>query len=159
VTSRPSKGTFVEEFSEKDVHELYSIRLILETEAIRLTIQKANQEDIDDLRTILKALFDAAEAGDYVAVLDNDIAFHKRIWRISNHSLLERYLQEISVQIKMYIAIQTSRYDYLVSGISDHGQLLAAIEDKDEEQAIRILHQHLQVATDTLLNYHPGKDV
>ena len=41
-------------------------------------------------------------------------------WKVAGHQRLEGFLREIGAQAKMYIAVQTSLYDDLAAGISDH---------------------------------------
>jgi GntR family transcriptional regulator of gluconate operon len=159
VQSQPGKGASVAEISEKDIQELYSLRLVLESEALRLAIQNADASDLEILEGRLGALMDAAESGDHAAVLDCDLEFHRQIWRLSNHGRLESYLREIAMQVKMYIAVQTSLYDDLVAGISDHRLLLQAIQEQDEAEGLRILQQHFRVAAEALLDFQREKDL
>lgn len=159
VQSQPGKGASVAEISKKDIQELYSLRLVLESEALRLAIQNADASDLEILEGRLGALMDAAESGDHAAVLDCDLEFHRQIWRLSNHGRLESYLREIAMQVKMYIAVQTSLYDDLVAGISDHRLLLQAIQEQDEAEGLRILQQHFRVAAEALLDFQREKDL
>lgn len=154
VTSQPGRGASVAEISERDIRELYSLRTLLEGEALRLAMGNATEPDIADLQRKLDALLEAAERGDYAAVLDRDLDFHRHIWHLSDHGRLQAYLQEIALQVKMYIAVQTSLYADLTVGISDHKELLQAIAHGDEGRGLRVLRQHFQVATEALLAYH-----
>jgi DNA-binding GntR family transcriptional regulator len=153
VRSFPGRGSYVAEISAKDVQEIYSLRAILEEEALRLAIQKATADDISGLEATLHSMFAAAEMGDYAEVLDRDLEFHMRIWKVAGHQRLEGFLREIGAQAKMYIAVQTSLYDDLAAGISDHRVLLEALKKRDLELATRTLREHLRVASETLLDY------
>jgi DNA-binding GntR family transcriptional regulator len=153
VRSSPGRGSFVAEISARDVQEIYSLRTILEEEALRLAILNATAEDISGLEDNLASMFTAAEAGNYAQVLDRDLEFHMRIWKMAGHQRLEGFLREIGAQAKMYIAVQTSLYDDLAAGISDHRVLLEALKQRDFELASRTLREHLRVAHETLLDY------
>jgi len=157
VKSYPGRGSFVSEISERDILEIYSLRTILEEEAIRLASKKGSPEDVKRLQEILEAMFAAADEGDYANVLDLDLQFHQQIWVMADHGRLETYLREIAVQAKMYVAVQTSLYDDLAAGISDHQTLLEALRNEDEELATKTLREHLKVAEDTLLDYYRSK--
>lgn len=156
VVNHPGRGSFVVEISQKDILETYSLRAILEEEAIRLAIQRSTPEDIAELEAILAAMFAAAADADRGKVLDRDIAFHRRIWRIAGHRRLEAYLEELAIHSKMYVAVQTAHYADLAAGISDHNVLLDALKTKDTKLATETLREHLRVATDTLLEYARG---
>ena len=157
VTNHPGRGSSVVEISQKDILEIYSLRAILEEEAIRLAIERSTPEDIAELEAILAAMFAAAAEADRVGVLDKDIAFHRRIWRIAGHSRLEAYLEELAVHSKMYVAVQTAHYADLAAGVSDHNVLLDALKTKDAKLATETLGEHLRVATETLLAYARGE--
>jgi DNA-binding GntR family transcriptional regulator len=156
VVNHPGRGSFVVEISQKDILETYSLRALLEQEAIRLAIERSAPEDIAELEAILADMFAAAADGDRGGVLDRDLAFHRRIWRITGHSRLEAYLEELAIHSKMYVAVQTAQYADLAAGISDHNVLLDALKTRDTKLATETLKEHLRVATETLLAYARG---
>jgi DNA-binding GntR family transcriptional regulator len=158
IISEPGHGSHVTQISERDIREIYSLRRILEEEAFRLAAQRATEAQLQQLDEILEAMFDAAGRGDPDTVLDLDLDFHKQVWRMSGHSRLEAYLNEVAAQARIYIAVQTSLYDDLAAGISDHREMLAALRERDPERAIRSLLGHLQEATDVLLDYFDGRE-
>lgn len=156
VTTHPGRGTFVVEISQKDILETYSLRTILEEEAIRLAVERSTPQDIAELEAILTAMFAAAADVDRGGVLDKDLAFHRRMWRIAGHCRLEAYLEELAIHSKMYVAVQTAHYADLTAGISDHNVLLEALKTRDPKLAAETLREHLRVATETLLAYARG---
>ncbi len=158
IISEPGHGSHVVQISERDIREIYSLRRILEEEAFRLAAQGATDAQLQQLDDILEAMFEAAGRGDHDTVLDLDLEFHKQVWRMSGHSRLEAYLNEVAAQARMYIAVQTSLYDDLAAGISDHREMLGALRERDPERAIRALLGHLQEATEVLLNYFDGRE-
>lgn len=158
ISSEPGHGSHVVQISERDIREIYSLRRILEEEAFRLAAQGATDAQLQQLDDILEAMFEAAGRGDHDTVLDLDLEFHKQVWRMSGHSRLEAYLNEVAAQARMYIAVQTSLYDDLAAGISDHREMLGALRERDPERAIRALLGHLQEATEVLLNYFDGRE-
>ncbi len=153
VTSYPGRGAYVTVLSEKDIWEIYSIRTILEEEAIRLATRRCNPENLSVLEEILDAMFEAAQAGDQGLVLDLDLSFHKQIWKMAEHSRLEDFLNEVAVQVRMYIAVQTSLYEDLAAGISDHKIILEHLKTRDEGAAAEMMRLHLQEAEEFLQTY------
>lgn len=152
ILNRHGQGSFVAEISAQDIREIYSLRAILEEEAIRIAIKNARIEDVRHLEKIYDAMLAAAREGDQGQVLDYDLEFHKRIWDITGHTRLIGILMQISIQARLFISLQTSLYDDLAVGISDHATLLNAIKSKDERLAIETLRNHLRVARNVLLH-------
>jgi DNA-binding GntR family transcriptional regulator len=153
LESHPGRGTYVSQPSEQYINEAYSLRSLLEEEAFRLAIKKRTEEDLIHLENVLEELFMAAKSGDERKVLDLDIAFHRQIWGIADHRLIQASLEEIITRLKMYIAVQTKIYDDLLKGIADHKIILDALRSRNEAIGIEALRQHLQLAAEMVLKY------
>ena len=158
LESSPGRGSSVTQFSEKDIREVYSLRAVLEQEAIRRAAMYSKDEDLDQLQIILDALFEAAEEGNLSKVTELDFQFHAQIWNMADHQLLMQVLQGITTQIRMFLAVQTHLYNDLAEGISDHQKLLDSLKDSDGESGAQIMKNHLQVAEDVILT-HLGQKV
>jgi DNA-binding GntR family transcriptional regulator len=151
LDNSPGRGTSVTQFSEKDIREVYSLRCVLEQEAIRRAAEYANDEDLVKLQNTLEALFEAAKEGNPSKVTELDFKFHTEIWEIADHQLLMQVLQGLTTQIRMFLAVQTHLYDDLAEGISDHEKLLESLKNNDGESGAKIIKDHLQVAEDVIL--------
>lgn len=150
VKSYPGRGSFVAELSEKDIVQIYSLRTILEVEAARLAARKRSHEDLMELEKLLEGMLQAAKENNHALVLDLDIHFHQRIWKMADHSRLEAFLKEIVAQAKMYISVQTSMYDDLPTGIADHKTILTHLKTGDEDAAAETIRLHLREAETSL---------
>ena len=153
LENTPGRGTSVTQFSEKDIREVYTLRCVLEQEAIRRAAQKANDEDLAKLDHTLAALFEAAKEGNPSKVTELDFQFHTEIWEIADHDLLVQVLKGLTTQIRMFLAVQTHLYNDLGEGISDHQKLLDALKNADGEAGAKIMKDHLQVAEDVILTH------
>ena len=153
IQSRPGRGSFVTQTSERDIREIYSLRCILEEEAFRLAVKNYTDENIERLEQTLETMFKEAQDGDHAKVLELDMEFHRLIWEISDHHRLQNMLEELSTQIRMYIAVQTKNYNDLASGIADHRTLLDALRDKEVELGIQKLRKHLHLAADMVSDF------
>ena len=153
LESHPGHGSYVTQTSERDIREVYSLRCILEEEAIRLAMEKQTEEDLIRLERTLGDMFKAAEDGNHAKVLELDLEFHGQIWEIADHHRLQNTLKELVTQVRMYIAVQTKIYDDLASGVADHRILLEAIRERDKEVGTQTMRKHLQLAADMVSDY------
>lgn len=153
IVSSIGHGSFVNSFSERKISELYSVRIILEQEAIRLATRKADPNQLEALEEILNSMSIAAREGNLNKVIDIDLDFHKKIWEISDHNLLQQLLLSLSSQIRTYLAVQTILYQDLVDGISDHQDILLSIKNGDEEKSSYLLKQHLSKAASVVCKF------
>jgi DNA-binding GntR family transcriptional regulator len=154
LESYPGHGSFVPRISSRDIREVYSLRCILEEEAIRLAVENRKTEELNRLQETLNGMFEAANAGDTTKVTDLDYKFHQQIWVMADHTRLKNVLESITTRIRMYLAVQTQLYDDLAVGISDHELLVDALRTRDSEAGVQVIRNHLQVAAEVVLEYH-----
>ncbi len=147
----PGRGSFVTRFSARDIREVYSLRSVLEGEAMRRAAANCSADDLEKLQAILDAMFIAAKDGVPSEVINLDFQFHSLIWEIADHHLLKQTLQGITTQIRIFLAVQTHLYTDLQEGISDHKQIVEALQNQDGEGGARIMRTHLHVAEDVVL--------
>jgi len=148
VESFPNRGTYVISPSERDIQEIYSLRAILEAEAVRKATQRAEPNDVDQLQTILDELVAEARLGNKPRVIEKDLEFHQKIWKMTGHRRLRNVLEELKVQIIVYLIVNTNLYSDLAAGIADHELILDAIRNKDEAEAVKVMTEHLNQAAE-----------
>jgi len=158
VESVTGKGSFVTHVSVRNVREVYSLRYILETEAIKLAIKKGTTEDFDKLDGILQAMFAAAKKEDIKEVTFLDFRFHSKIWSMADHVLMKNILEGLNTQIKRYVAVQTTLYADLTKGISDHQDILETLRNRNEEAALELIKSHLEVASKKIIEYFQAEN-
>jgi DNA-binding GntR family transcriptional regulator len=153
VVDIPRRGFYVVNLSLRDIEEVYSLRLLLELEALKRALKHIKPEHLDVLESILAGMTDAARRGDLFRVVNLDVEFHRNIWKIADHKLLLQTLEGFILKISMYLSVQTHLYEDLNAGISDHFLLLAAIRDQNESEASSILTRHINDALQIVLDY------
>ena len=149
----PGRGTFVVQTSKRDIQELYSLRCVLEEEAMRLAIDNGTKNDFDRLQKTVESMLKAAKKQHQREVSELDYQFHCQVWEIADHILLRRVLESITIQLRMYLAVQTQLYEDLAEGVLDHQLILQAIRNRERETAVQLLKNHLEIAAQMVLNY------
>lgn len=137
-------GYFVKSMSVEDVRQIRELREILELGAIRLAIQKINDEGIRKLEEICNDFSSMVERGYFGGACEADVKFHetlidfaqndklKDIYEISNIPLFHQKLGKS----------QTHMDDYELTD-QEHRQLLKALKEKDVKLAEETLSKHL----------------
>lgn len=145
VTHVPRRGYFVVDFTEKDIEEVYSLRLLLETEALRRAIERASQEDLAELQSLVDDLGEAAlQKSDPETIVALDMSFHESICRLADHSRLCSAWSNLGLQTQLLIGL-TSRthYEHPDQPRVWHQRIVDAMRDKDLKQAQETLEDHL----------------
>lgn len=156
LESIPGRGSFVIQTSKRDIQELYSLRCILEEEAMRLAIDNGTKDDFDRLQKTVESMLKAAEEQRQREVREFDYQFHSQIWEIADHILLRNVLESITIQVRMYLAVQTQLYEDLPDGVFDHQLILQALRNREKDTAVQLLKDHLELAAQVVLNYFEG---
>ncbi len=90
VLQLPRRGSFVATISEEEARRSYLVREALEAVAATEFCAHAPDEDLLGLESILDDMVAAASAGDAIALMDADMAFHRLTWTASGNPLLPR---------------------------------------------------------------------
>lgn len=153
VESFPGRGTYIITPSEREIQEIYSLRIILEAEAVRLATEKASEQDLEELRAIYDKMLEDAHIGDKTLVVEKDLEFHRKIWEIAGHKRLRDVLEDMRVQIRLYLTVNIKLYEDLATDIADHEIILKGIQEHDPELATSVMTNHLQAAADLVTQF------
>lgn len=145
----PHHGAKVVGLEIEELRELFSIRLALETMAVRRAAQLFGAEDEQAARSHLAALEDARRRGDARAAVRAHTAFHFALYEAARSGWLLRLIRPAWDSCERYRPV------LLGSGGSsqdrhaelDH-ELLEACAAHDPDRAAAALHAHLELASD-----------
>jgi len=145
VVHVPRKGYTVVDFTEKDVDEVYSLRLLLETEALRRAMDRLNKDVLDMLQKIVDEMGAAVLQHDEPQrIVDLDLSFHECICRAADHSRLYAAWHSMCAQTRTLVGL-TSRTHYQdpEEPRKLHQRILEAIRAPDLERAQKLLADHI----------------
>lgn len=148
VINIPRRGHFVMEFTDKDIEEIYSLRLILERGALERAIDRMTEEDVAAMQQVVDRIGDAIRQGrDPRTMVMYDLSFHDLICRTADHSRLYSAWNSMRLQTYLLIGVtSTTRFDYPDQPKEFHQRILDAIVDRDLERADAYLTEHIRDA-------------
>ncbi len=145
VVNVPRRGYSVIDFMDKDIDEVYSLRLLLEIGALRRAVSRLTEKDLAEMQCVLDKLDKAAhQKTDPEKIVALDLAFHELICRLADHSRLYSVWNTMRLQTQLLISL-TSRthYDHPDQPGEFHRRILDAIRDKDLRRAEATLTDHI----------------
>ncbi len=159
----PQKGSRIALIDAHLVDQAYFMRDTLECEVIREVCKKASPSDLEDLRASLRAqdiyteIHPDGGSASEKTFMELDNQFHELLYKIAGKELVYRIIQEIVIH---YDRIRNLTISYVTpqSVISQHWELLDAIENKDEKRARELMKNHLsrfQGIQKELIEQHP----
>jgi DNA-binding GntR family transcriptional regulator len=135
VRAMPRMGYVVSPITAQDIHELYELRLILETAAARLAAERASGEDLKRIRDAAQTTYQYKDRQSYTRFLLSNANFHVSIAAASrNHRLafeISRTMDELTRVFHLGLDLRDSaeemRRDHqaLAEALSAHDAALA----------------------------------
>jgi DNA-binding GntR family transcriptional regulator len=157
LVSYPHRGTFVAEWTDKDIREIYSVRALLEGYAARLAVQIMTGEELAELISIVEKMVQKANEGDEASVFEYDLLFHLRAYEFSRHDLLCRLLSKLRRRIYFYIKLDADTTPSLVQYAENHYLLLDSLKSKDPNRAETVFREHLESVGNVLAERYKQK--
>ncbi|WP_075805248.1 GntR family transcriptional regulator [Pseudomonas putida] len=144
------KGAVVAPLIGEDAVDTYELRTLLETEALRQSIPLLDAEDI-------------AQARGYIAQLENETRhaeigrlnrlFHMSLYSKAHNKKLLRLIDNELLQEERFLRFHLSSMGLGKLTQDDHNGLVDAASDKAIDEAVAVLHRHLDKGMRTIRDY------
>jgi DNA-binding GntR family transcriptional regulator len=154
LVSYPHRGTFVAEWAEKDIREVYNIRALLEGFAARLAVKNMTTEELTELSSLIEKMVNKAREGDEASVFEFDLLFHLRVYEFSRHELLCRLLTNLHRRIYIFIKFDADTTPSLVTYAENHYKLLDSLKLQNSDQAEAVFREHIETVGEALAERH-----
>lgn len=118
-----------------EVRELYNLRAELYAIVSRAIVRKATDADLDQLRLQQARLEQAASSGDVDGYFWHNVEFRNIEAEIAGDRTLQRVLNSLGLRSLQLRHLSLSQPDRLLPSARDHGRLLGAYQDRDEQLA------------------------
>ena len=143
MAGEANKSMRIAEFSMDDVEELYTVRIVNEALAIRLTVPTLTAADDEFLNECLEQMSTLAASGDVDAWEQTHRAFHKHLVHRSGRRL-QSHLSELYDHAERYRRLYiTSEPRAMSIGAHEHELIVAACQQRDPGAAAGELARHL----------------
>lgn len=157
VEIRNGIGAYVKPLSSKDMEDLYEVRCLLEMQAIKTSIYRISNDEINDLELRFQAIYDACERGDPPAQGE----FSELDWQL--HSLLverctNNYIKEIvagnNSNLRRYQSLSVNVLGDVHESARQHLEILHVLRSRDLSKLTEVLHAHLVWSENLLRTIH-----
>ncbi len=152
VESIPYKGSRVRVLHARDVHEVYSIRGLLERYAVRQVLAAEPAVDLTPLDTACAAMEAAAAAGDAQALTAADERFHEGLIALPDHELLLGIWNLIELRARHAMALRNVQMGDLGVVAANHRAIVAALRAGDLDRTLRLVTEHVDSGAQLILD-------
>lgn len=148
VTYQPNRGATVSALTSGEIREIYEIRAILETAAVRRATPQLSSAVLAQAGQILER---AEAAGDGAVWGALDIEFHQLIYGLEDRPRLQEVITSLLRRVDRYWLSHGLMLKHRERFDREHRTLLEAITARNPSQAATVLEGHLVGACDLLI--------
>lgn len=140
-------GAVVIGLTEKEIEEIYDVRLLIETFVFERLVRMDTNELVKELSKILEMMKVAIKYSDADEFSYQDVLFHETIIRAVNHSYILMIWNNLKPVMESLILLSmrgrfAEKYEDFTRILKNHELYIEAIKTKDRALMIESLHQN-----------------
>lgn len=143
IVTTHRRGAFVVELTDRDVREIYRIRLLLEDYAIRAAAEQATPELLDGLDALVDELRAAAVRRDYFSIVELDLDWHRQLCAAAGNQRLLAMWGDLVAPTRALLLTKYRLFDDSEEIAQGHQVLVDAIRQHDQDRAVALLEHHI----------------
>jgi DNA-binding GntR family transcriptional regulator len=151
VVYLPHRGYFVAELDVDDLREVYRIRDLLESEAVRVAVPQLTASDLDRLADACDDVDQAAANGDLAAMTEANRRFHFTLIEAARMPRLARLIRILWDATDAYRSVYYSEPGNRSHVHDEHAAVITALRELDAERAVTVLREHRERAVHALV--------
>ncbi|HEX8890599.1 MAG TPA: GntR family transcriptional regulator [Pyrinomonadaceae bacterium] len=153
VQKIPYKGTMVTKLGAKEIGQIFKLRIELEVLAIEWAKEQIADEDVVELRALIRKMERAAEELNLSEFYEHDLAFHRRLWAMSGNTYLVDALERVVVPLFAFFVMKTKRErDSYVESAAAHMKIVDALPEKSAKELGDLMRESLGGWKEDMLN-------
>ena len=143
----PNHGAAVAKLSSQEALDIFAIRVLLETQALALSIPHMTEEDYEKIAEILREEKTCTEPRRYNEL---NSLFHEYLYKYCANNRLNELIRLQHNNVGRYLVFYLDKMEFKEQSEQEHQELFAACRAKNITAAKRLLAQHMQKAGKTL---------
>jgi DNA-binding GntR family transcriptional regulator len=154
------RGIQIVEGGPKAINDTYDYRLLLELNAVKLLIARADEETIAGMAAKVERSLEALakspkERKVRVAALDADYQFHKDLIDFQKNDIISKHYSLNAARLRLFRASLGEPLQRLEVAAKEHLEILDACRARDTDLAVARLSEHVQISREHTLGIRP----
>jgi DNA-binding GntR family transcriptional regulator len=146
ITIEPRRGPIVARLTRKQVAEIYDVRAMLESAALRIFTEKATDAEIAELRTLYDALYALRSTGDIAPIARAATAFIDYAMKVADHDLIGDLQRKLIARVSVLRTISISQPGRLAQAEGELASVMNAIEKREAAKVEQYFAAHIRNA-------------
>lgn len=144
VQISPNKGVSVTQLTEKDLREIYELRILLEVHGLRQACKNMAEEHFKGLEILIGEMEKRIKSKDYIGYFKTSHEFHEFYMKQCEN---ERLFNLFTILKNTILAVQIFAYSYpkhSTDSMKEHRKVFSALLKRDPDSAEAYLREHLE---------------
>lgn len=142
----PFRGYSIAPLSVAEFHDLQEMQLIFEPATAALAAERANQQELDEMRQLATYEYNVEDKNSYHEFLQTNYQLHSLIAQSSKNKQLSDVVSNIHVRLMRFFYLGLSFESHGPTLVAEHISLVEAIRKRDVEQAHQMATDHISKA-------------
>lgn len=139
----PNKGAYVKGFTDKDIHDIFVIRSLLEGLCARWAVENITPEQMQAMEESVYLSGFHLENGNVEQFIEQDSRFHEIMYQASGSSILQNLLTDYHQYVKRVREASITMKNRSDNTNMEHKNIMLAIKEKDAKRAELLAHEHI----------------
>jgi DNA-binding GntR family transcriptional regulator len=141
----PHRTPYVRGIRVLELARLYEARHLLEEPVARLAVQRARDEQIEELGRICNQIEEAVDRNDVYESVELDHRFHLAVAMATDNRFLSEAVDRLNCGSLRLWYLAHDRLG-MENVNDDHWALQTAIKDRDQDEAVRVVARHIDTS-------------
>ena len=148
VTMKVRRGAYVTEVSEQDLHDVYHLLSLLESDAAGVVAAKASDAELKELQALHKALEVAAITTNAAGKANTDQfftvneKFHMRLLEIANNRWRDQMVADLRKVMKLNRHNSLLKTGRIEESLAEHQAIMQALTARDAQLTAQRMREH-----------------
>ena len=157
VMSHERRGTFVTELTDEDVQRINSLRVVLESEALKLSQSRMTPKVAEKLTSLVHRM-ERGHASTEIDSASLDLEFHRTLWQTSGNPYLAKTLDSLSTVLFAHTALRSTAHESQPWRLNHHRELLEVALGQSKVSPEQAVINHLSVYYDDPVRFSSYAD-
>ncbi len=140
VTMKVRRGAYVTEMSAEDVTQIYHLLGLMESDAAGIVARQATPDQLAELRALHERLEKQVRQRD--AFFATNEQFHMKLLEVAGNRWTQQIVTDLRKVMKLNRHHSLFKQGRLTDSLAEHRALMAAIEQRDAGNAVRLMRSH-----------------
>lgn len=159
----PRNGFYVRKIDKREIEEIYNVRSVLEGYAVKLTVPKVSEKEIDQLEVIFNKAKKDLGKNKVNSFIKTDEQLHKTLIDNCGNNYLKKIINRYNNHYIFFRVVDLSQIERAEESYFEHYEIFKAVKNRNIKLSSRLMEEHIINAKNIILinfnKYTYGKTI